>query len=158
MQLKQNFVRALVTSKLKRRLSQIFKILSYQLDIKTLVDLMMLYNAIFFSDLCTKEAVGFYTLGRKLNEVKVEKVSIFNEFPKPFSLPSSSLHVCNHGLRASRENFFSKMSNFWAWADILGWNVLRHLGYFRPDYQHPFWYCEFLVHVFHYSTIISTKN
>ena len=72
-----------------------FKTLSYQLDTKTLVDLMMLYNAIFFSDLCTKEAVGFYTLGRKLNEVKVEKVSIFNEFPKPFSLPSSSLHVCN---------------------------------------------------------------
>ena len=69
--------------------------MSYQLDTKTLVDLMMLYNAIFFSDLCTKEAVGFYTLGRKLNEVKVEKVSIFNEFPKPFSLPSSSLHVCN---------------------------------------------------------------
>ena len=56
---------------------------------------MMLYNAIFFSDLCTKEAVGFYTLGRKLNEVKVEKVSIFNEFPKPFSLRCSSLHVCN---------------------------------------------------------------
>ena len=71
------------------------KTLSYQLDTKILVDLMMLYNAIFFSDLCTKEAVGFYTLGRKLNEVKVEKVSIFNEFPKPFSLRCSSLHVCN---------------------------------------------------------------
>ena len=69
--------------------------MSYQHDTKTLVDLMMLYNAIFFSDLCTKEAVGFYTLGRKLNEVKVEKVSIFNEFPKPFSLRCSSLHVCN---------------------------------------------------------------
>ena len=39
-----------------------------------------------------------------------------------------------------------------------GVNVLMHLGYFRPDYQHPFWYCEFLVHIFQYSTIISTKN
>ena len=37
---------------------------------------------------------------------------------------------------------FSKISNFWAWADILGWNILRHLRYFWPDYQHPFWYCE----------------
>jgi hypothetical protein len=31
-------------------------------------------------------------------------------------------------------------------------------GYFRPHYQHPFWYSESLVHVFHYSTIISTKK
>ena len=49
--------------------------------------------------------------------------------------------------------------NFWAWADILGKNFLRHLVYFRPNYQHLFWqHCESLVHVFHYSTIISTKN
>ena len=39
-----------------------------------------------------------------------------------------------------------------------GMKFMRHLGYFRPDYQHPFWYCEFLVHVFHYSIIISTKK
>ena len=26
------------------------------------------------------------------------------------------------------------------------------------EYQHPFWYSESLVHVFHYSTIIFTKN
>ena len=63
--------------------------------------------------------------------------------------------VSSHGLRTPRESFFS---NFWAWADILGWNILRHLGYFRPDYQHPLWYCEFLVHVFNYLTIISSKN
>ena len=25
-----------------------------------------------------------------------------------------------HGLRTPRESFFSKISNFWAWADILG--------------------------------------
>ena len=29
---------------------------------------------------------------------------------------------------------------------------------FRLNYQHPFWYCESLVHVFHYSTIVSTKT
>ena len=34
--------------------------------------------------------------------------------------------------------FFSKILNFWAWADKLGWNFLRHLGYFRPNYQHYF--------------------
>ena len=30
--------------------------------------------------------------------------------------------------------------------------------YFWPNSQHSFWYSESLVHVFHYSTIISTKN
>ena len=72
-----------------------------------------------------------------------------------FSIKSNYLY---HGLRTPRESFFSKILNFWAWADILGRKFLRHLGYFQPDYQHPFWYGEFLVHVFHYSTIISTKN
>ena len=54
--------------------------------------------------------------------------------------------------------FFIKIRNFWAWADKLGRYILGHLGYFGPNYQHPFWYSESLVHVFHYSTIISTKN
>ena len=36
--------------------------------------------------------------------------------------------------------------------------LFGHLGYFRPNYQHPFWCNESLVYVFHYSTIISTKN
>ena len=40
--------------------------MSYQLDTKTLVDLMMLYNAIFFSDLCTKEAVGFLYIRQEI--------------------------------------------------------------------------------------------
>ena len=35
---------------------------------------------------------------------------------------------------------------------------MGHLGYFRPNYQHPFWYSESLVHVFQKSTIISTKT
>ena len=35
---------------------------------------------------------------------------------------------------------------------------MGHLGYFWPNYEHPFWYSESLVHVFHYSTIISTKK
>ena len=37
-----------------------------------------------------------------------------------------------HGLRTPKETFFSKILNFWDWADILGWNFLRHLGYFWP--------------------------
>jgi hypothetical protein len=50
--------------------------------------------------------------------------------------------------------FFIKISNFSAWADNLGWLIW---GYFRPIYQHPFWYCESLVHVFHYfHSIISS--
>ena len=40
------------------------------------------------------------------------------------------------------------------WADKF-WGIW---GYFQPNYQHPFRYSESLVHVFHYSTIISTKS
>ena len=43
-----------------------------------------------------------------------------------------------HGLRTPRESFFSKIRNFWAWADKLGWNFMRHLGYFWPNYKHYF--------------------
>ena len=46
--------------------------------------------------------------------------------------------------------FFIEIQNCWAWADKLAFGV------FCPNYQHPFWYSE--SHVFHYSTIISTKN
>ena len=38
------------------------------------------------------------------------------------------------------------------WANKL-WGIWGIFGN-----QHPFWYSEFLVHVFHYSIIISTKN
>ena len=38
-----------------------------------------------------------------------------------------------HGQRTSRESFFSKIRNFWAWADKLGRKYLGHLGYFRPN-------------------------
>ena len=41
--------------------------------------------------------------------------------------------------------FFSKTSNFWAWADKLGGKFWGHLGYFRPIYQRlPLgrWTCE----------------
>ena len=39
----------------------------------------------------------------------------------------SCLPLAN-GLRTPRESFFSKISNFWAWADILGWNFWGHFG------------------------------
>ena len=43
---------------------------------------------------------------------------------------------------------------FLAWADKLGRQILGHLGFLR----HPFWYSGSLVHIFHYSTIVSTKT
>ena len=48
--------------------------------------------------------------------------------------------VCSltHGLRTPRQSFFSKIRNFWAWAEKLGWNLMRHLGYFWPNYKHYF--------------------
>jgi hypothetical protein len=44
---------------------------------------------------------------------------------------------CNytcHGVRTPKESFFSKIRNFWAWADKLGSNFMGHLGYFWPNY------------------------
>ena len=66
----------------------------------------------------------------------------------------------NHGLRTPNEAFFfsSKFQTFGLgltiWADKV-WGIW---GIFQKLYQHPFWYCESLVHVFHQSTIISTKT
>ena len=48
------------------------------------------------------------------------------------------VHELHHGLRTPRERFFSKIRNFWAWADKLGWHFKRHLGYFWPNYKHYF--------------------
>ena len=64
--------------------------------------------------------------------------------------------LCVQTTDTQREFFL--ISNFWDWTAILGWNFLRHFRYFGLDYQNPFWYCEFLDNVFHYSTIIFTKK
>ena len=54
--------------------------------------------------------------------------------------------------------FFNEIQNFWAWSGKLGKQFGGHLGYFQTIHQRPFWYSESVVHVFHYSTIISTKK
>ena len=51
----------------------------------------------------------------------------------------SCWHGRKHGLRTPRESFFSKIPNFWAWADKFGRKFLGHFGYFRLIYQSPFW-------------------
>ena len=48
-----------------------------------------------------------------------------------------NVQVANE-LQTLRESFFSKIRNFWAWADKLGWTFMRHLGYFWPNYKHYF--------------------
>ena len=50
----------------------------------------------------------------KLYDIKGFKVSIENIFEYYL------LYLGMHGLRTPRESFFSKTSNLWAWADILG--------------------------------------
>ena len=51
----------------------------------------------------------------------------------------------DHGLRTPNEAFFHRNPKLLG----LGRYILGDLGYFRPIYQHPFWYCNSLVHVFH---------
>ena len=48
------------------------------------------------------------------------------------------LNKTRHGLWTPRESFFSKIWNFWPWADKLSWNFMRHFGYFWPNYKHYF--------------------
>ena len=42
----------------------------------------------------------------------------------------------NHGLRTPRESFFSKISNFWAWADILA-EIFWAFGVFSAGLSAP---------------------
>ena len=53
--------------------------------------------------------------------------------------------------------FFIEIQNFWAWAENWAdkfWSIWGIFGQLSA----PFWYSKSLVHVFHYSTIISTKQ
>ena len=38
----------------------------------------------------------------------------------------------------TQRELFSRFWNFWAWAEKMGWNFMRHLGYFWPNYKHYF--------------------
>ena len=59
---------------------------------------------------------------------------------KIFTYAKLSKYTCvvTHGLRTPRESFLSKIQNFWAWADKLGWKFMRYLGYLWPNYKHHF--------------------
>ena len=75
---------------------------------------------------------------------------------KQFQPQMSMVPLMDYG--RPMKHFFIEIPNFWAWADKLSREILGHFRYFPPNYQYPFWYSEFLVHVFHYSTIISTNK
>ena len=82
-------------------------------------------------------------------------ISIFQAFTRmrmqfEIFLPMSTF-LFNQSILSKSQTFGLGQTN---WADKF-WGIFR---YFRPNYQQPFWYSESLVHVFHYSTIISTKN
>ena len=70
---------------------------------------------------------------------KVEKTGIIST---KFSLrctPSVILGFKDNILDQTTDRaFFSKIRNFWAWADKLGRNFMRHFGYFWPNYKHYF--------------------
>ena len=91
------------------------------------------------------------TRGRTAFVVNLKPMRSFEKYSPYLACPSLCSFGPGHGLRTPRESFFSKIPNFWAWADKLGRKFGGHLGYFPPNYQH-------IMHVFHYSTIISTKN
>ena len=74
-------------------------------------------------------------------ERKVQLVSFFTFILVPTNILPGYLTSSNgfmHGLRTPRESFFSKIRNFWAWADKLGQKFMRLLGYFWPNYRHYF--------------------
>ena len=61
----------------------------------------------------------------------------------------------NHGLRTPDEAFFHRNPEIFGSDRQIGQINSGAFGVFSPNYQHPFWYSESIVHVFHYSTIIS---
>ena len=69
------------------------------------------------------------------SKVQIKRLKDYGRPMKPFSLKSRIFGL-------GQTNWANKLWGIW--------------GIFGN--QHPFWYSEFLVHVFHYSIIISTKN
>ena len=66
-------------------------------------------------------------------------IQLFYKPHKFFDMNSSVWAIwADQGQRTSRESFFSKIRNFLAWADKLGWNFGGHFGYFQPNYWHYF--------------------
>ena len=63
---------------------------------------------------------------------------------KQFQPQMSMVPLMDYG--RPMKHFTIEIPNFWAWADKLSREILGHLRYFPPNYQHPFWYSEFLVH------------
>ena len=76
----------------------------------------------------------FYDMKLKTCKFKVLAFWIQWRYHHQIQITRSSYHE----LRTPRESFFSKIWNFWAWADKLGRNFMRHLGYFWPNYKHYF--------------------
>ena len=69
-----------------------------------------------------------------------------------------SRNMQEHGLRTPNEAFFHSNPELWAWADKF-WGIIGvFLAKLHMIYHQPFWYSEFLIHVFHYSAIIFTKK
>ena len=92
----------------------------------------------------TLSGLTFTVLSVPLEEMKY-RVSPFSYFRLPI--------IVSH-FQFFRSKVFFQKSPLPDVSEIIKLNA----PYFRPNYQHPFWYSEFLVHVFHYSTIISTKK
>jgi hypothetical protein len=65
--------------------------------------------------------------------------------------------VVTHGLRTPKEAFFHQNQELLGLGRQIGQINCGEFGVFSA-YQCSFWYCESLVHVFHYSIIISTKS
>ena len=64
----------------------------------------------------------------------------------------------HHALPSNLRTTNAQWSLFYWKLFGFGRQILGPLGYFRSNYQYPFWYSESPVPGFHYSTIISTKK
>ena len=102
-----------------------------------------------------ESAASFYEFPDLLTYqiVLIKNPQQFNIFKQKDYMPADSnlfnelAHPTDYG--HTMKPFLIKIPNFWAWADNWCRSTLGNLGYFRPIYQHPYWYCESLVHVFH---------
>ena len=77
----------------------------------------------------------------------------FLTFLRPWFCIKQGVHntaVDQEGLGTPKKAFFHQNPKRLGLTRQFGCRLtLEHLVYFRPIYQHPFWYCESLFHVFH---------
>ena len=87
----------------------------------------------------------------------IDSSSIYSRLAQPLSIQGAT-YTRAHGLWTHNEAFFHGNPKRLGLGGQFGQINFGAIGVFSADLSAPIWYSESLVHVFHYSTIISKKK